>query len=60
LLKSTGAKRAILLMTHDEEFARSVATRTLSISEGRITEAGKQPPKARRAKAAMEDDDPDE
>jgi ABC-2 type transport system ATP-binding protein len=60
LLKSRDAKRAILLMTHDEEFARSVATRTLSISEGRITEADQQPPKRRRAKAAAEDDAADE
>jgi ABC-type multidrug transport system ATPase subunit len=39
LLKSVGAKRAILLMTHDEAFARSVATRGLHISDGHVTEA---------------------
>jgi ABC-2 type transport system ATP-binding protein len=37
LLKSLGSKRAILLMTHDEVFARSVATRVLHIAEGRVS-----------------------
>jgi ABC-2 type transport system ATP-binding protein len=36
LLKSTALGRAILLMTHSEEFAASVATRVLHISEGRL------------------------
>ena len=36
-----GAKRAILLMTHDEAFARSVATRVLHIAEGHVTEASR-------------------
>jgi ABC-2 type transport system ATP-binding protein len=48
LLKSRDAKRAILLMTHDEEFASSVATRMLHISEGQVTEAETQPPAPRR------------
>ena len=37
LTKSRESRRAILLMTHDEEFAMSVATRVLHISEGRIS-----------------------
>jgi ABC-2 type transport system ATP-binding protein len=38
LLKSMSTKRAILLMTHDEVFARSVSTRMLHIAEGKVTE----------------------
>ncbi len=38
LLKSMSTKRAVLLMTHDEAFARSVSTRMLSITEGKVTE----------------------
>lgn len=36
LVKSIAARKAILLMTHSEEFAASVATRVLHISEGQI------------------------
>ena len=37
LVKSTASRRAILLMTHSEDFAASVATHVLHISEGRVT-----------------------
>jgi ABC-type multidrug transport system ATPase subunit len=40
LIASRSSKRTILLMTHDEAFASSVATRMLHISEGRVTEGG--------------------
>jgi ABC-2 type transport system ATP-binding protein len=57
LLKSRGSRRAILLMTHDEGFARSVATRMLRISEGQVTEeertvaaATAPPPRRRKSK----------
>ncbi len=43
LLKSLGTKRAILLMTHDEVFARSVANRVLRIAEGHVWEDEEQP-----------------
>jgi ABC-2 type transport system ATP-binding protein len=36
LISSRDSRRAILLMTHDEDFASSVATRVLHISEGRV------------------------
>lgn len=39
LLKSIAARKAILLMTHSEEFAAAVATRVLHIAEGRILDA---------------------
>jgi ABC-type multidrug transport system ATPase subunit len=39
LLKSIAAQKAVLLMTHSEEFAASVATRVLHIAEGRILDA---------------------
>ena len=52
LLKSVGSKRATLLMTHDEAFARSVATRVLRISEGQVYAEEKlaAPPKPRKPK----------
>ncbi len=37
ILRSKGTKRAVLLMTHDAAFARSVTTRVLHISEGQVT-----------------------
>jgi ABC-2 type transport system ATP-binding protein len=39
LLQSLKAGRAALLMTHSEEFAGAVATRTLHIDEGRLLES---------------------
>jgi ABC-2 type transport system ATP-binding protein len=39
LAGSKSSKRAILLMTHDQDFASSVATRVLHISEGRVWDA---------------------
>jgi ABC-2 type transport system ATP-binding protein len=44
LLSSKRSHRAILLMTHDEGFASSVATRTLEISEGRVSGADEEEP----------------
>ncbi len=38
LLRSIATQKAVLLMTHSEEFAASVATRVLHISEGRIVD----------------------
>lgn len=39
LVKSVVGGKAVLLMTHSEEFAAGVATRVLHISEGHIVEA---------------------
>ena len=39
LVKSVAGGKAVLLMTHSEEFAAGVATRVLHISEGHIVEA---------------------
>jgi ABC-2 type transport system ATP-binding protein len=39
LVKSVAGGKAVLLMTHSEEFAAGVATRVLHISEGQIVEA---------------------
>jgi ABC-2 type transport system ATP-binding protein len=61
VVDSTAARRAILLMTHDEAFASSVATRMLRISEGHVS-AGPdgaepdqpRPSRARRRKTSVE------
>jgi ABC-2 type transport system ATP-binding protein len=47
LVKSIAADKAILLMTHSEEFAASVATRVLHISEGRIVPEARIVPEGR-------------
>jgi ABC-2 type transport system ATP-binding protein len=52
LLKSLTSKRAILLMTHDEVFARSVATRVLQIVDGAVQPEEKKPAAPRRSRAA--------
>lgn len=53
LLKSLSTRRAILLMTHDETFARSVATRVLRIEEGKVSADKALAPTARRRRAPV-------
>ncbi len=59
LLKSMSTKRAVLLMTHDELFARSVSTRMLRIVEGRVWEEDKPAPTPRRRNASARKTDGD-
>ena len=59
LLKSMSTKRAVLLMTHDEVFARSVSTRMLRIVEGRVWEEDKPASASRRRKASAPETDGD-
>jgi ABC-2 type transport system ATP-binding protein len=47
LVKSVAGGKAVLLMTHSEEFAAGVATRVLHISEGRLVPEDRPAPEGR-------------